>query len=101
MKSSQVIIETDDDNIPNKYFFDERKVEHLASSVKNNGWVNIYDFFLKKKEFIWPRGIPLDELNNKLIHTTKKKIKNFSYSRTYVTRTRMLIQYTELLIIII
>ncbi len=77
MKKSQVIIETDDDNIPNKYFFDERKVEHLASSVKNNGWVNIYDFFLKKKEFIWPRGIPLDELNNKLIHTAKKKNQKF------------------------
>ncbi len=77
MKNSKVIIETDDDNIPNKDFFDERKLEHKVSSVKNKGWVNIYDFFLKKKEFIWPRGVPLDELNNNLIHTKKKQNKKF------------------------
>jgi hypothetical protein len=74
MQNSEVILETDDDNLPYDSFFKKRKIAHITTSIKNNGWVNIYDLFVKKKHFIWPRGIPLDELNNKIkLNKTKKK----------------------------
>ena len=34
--------------------------------LKNKGWVNVFDYFKKnKKDLIWPRGFPLDEIKNK------------------------------------
>lgn len=59
------ILETDDDNLPRPEFWTyprERNVEAL--DVNNQGWVNVYHYFSDK--FIWPRGIPLQELHKKL-----------------------------------
>ena len=44
------------------FFFKKITVEHKVKSIKNRGWINIYDFFLQKKVKIWPRGLPLDEI---------------------------------------
>ena len=97
MNNSNVIIETDDDNFSKKKFFDDRKLIHKTRYIENKSWINIYDFFLKKKKkFLWPRGLPLDELDNNLIISKKKYIKKFLYNKTYVIKIRMLIQFIEL-----
>ena len=75
MLKSTIIIETDDDNFPKKSFFSKRKKMHQAYEIKNSSWINIYDLFIKKKNFIWPRGLPLDELTNK-VKVSKRKINN-------------------------
>tara|TARA_Y100000768_G_scaffold388766_1_gene386964 strand:- start:2348 stop:3349 length:1002 start_codon:yes stop_codon:yes gene_type:complete len=78
LKKSNFIVETDDDNGPKKNFFKKINLEHKVKSIKNRGWINIYDFFLQKKVKIWPRGLPLDEIQkNKIILENKLKIKKF------------------------
>ncbi|MFL5764623.1 MAG: STELLO glycosyltransferase family protein [Bacteroidia bacterium] len=57
------LVETDDDNIPRKEFWDLKQREVKAHSFEKNGWVNVYHYFTKNK--IWPRGFPLEELQNK------------------------------------
>lgn len=76
---NEIIVETDDDNIPNKKFFRKIQIRHKVKKVKNKSWVNIYDLFVKKKgEELWPRGLPLDELLKNKINLSKKKMnKNF------------------------
>ncbi len=73
--NSDVIIETDDDNIPKKDFFKKIKLTHEAPIIKNKGWINIYEVFTKKKINIWPRGLPLDYANNKILKLSNKKFK--------------------------
>jgi len=77
-KKINFIVETDDDNGPKKNFFKKINLEHKVKSIKNKGWVNIYDFFLYKKIKIWPRGLPLDEIHkDKIILEHKLKTKKF------------------------
>lgn len=55
--ASDVIIETDDDNMP----LERWKIRSLSVNVKTpqeQGWVNVFKYFTD--EFIWPRGFPLD-----------------------------------------
>ncbi len=59
------ITETDDDNIPREEFWGEKKREVKSYAFENAGWVNVYHYFTKNK--IWPRGFPLEELQNKQI----------------------------------
>jgi hypothetical protein len=54
---AQVIVETDDDNHPNKEFWSPRKVEMECRPVELDGWVNAYRYF--SENFIYPRGLPL------------------------------------------
>jgi hypothetical protein len=63
------LIETDDDNIPRPEFWNSKPKEIEASKFENNEWVNVYHYFTKQK--IWPRGFPLEELQNQQvdIHT--------------------------------
>ena len=75
--NADVIVETDDDNYPKKNFFDEKKLKHFAFEIKNKSWVNIYDLFVKKKSYLWPRGLPLDHINKNKILLKKKILKNF------------------------
>src|ERR1043166_7788498 len=62
-KGAQELVETDDDNIPRAEFWDGKQREIKAHVFENNGWVNVYHYFTKNK--IWPRGFPLEELQNK------------------------------------
>jgi hypothetical protein len=57
------LVETDDDNIPRKEFWNEKQREVSSHVFENAGWVNVYHYFTKN--FIWPRGFPLEELQNK------------------------------------
>jgi hypothetical protein len=59
-KGANVIIETDDDNIPEENFWLESDVNQTVLVNSNNGWVNMYRYF--SRENIWPRGYPLEEI---------------------------------------
>ncbi len=75
---SDLIVETDDDNYPKNNFFSDKYLKHSVNEIGNKNWINIYDFFINKKQIIWPRGLPLDEvINNKLIINKKKRINSF------------------------
>jgi len=69
--SPQIIVETDDDNIPLKNFFSQKKTTKQKTYIlKKSGWVNVYKYF--SKERIWPRGFALEELNNPIPKKMKK-----------------------------
>lgn len=57
------IAETDDDNFPRAEFWHPRNRQvtgELATSEARPGWCNVYEYF--SKEFIYPRGYPLELL---------------------------------------
>jgi hypothetical protein len=57
---ANVIIETDDDNIPRDGFYLPRTREVTAPLVTQQGWCNVYRYFTD--QLIWPRGLPLDRI---------------------------------------
>jgi hypothetical protein len=57
-RGAEVIIETDDDNLPLESFWDKRSKVHEARRISAAGWVNPYRYF--SDENIWPRGFPLE-----------------------------------------
>ncbi len=63
-RGTEQIIETDDDNLPREEFWSDRTQTVNAYDIKNQGWVNVYKYFSDK--FIWPRGLPLSELQTQL-----------------------------------
>lgn len=60
---SEIIIETDDDNIPNPDFWLSREKITDVNSVTGSGWANIYNLFTDIK--VWPRGLPLENVLSK------------------------------------
>jgi len=61
-KESEIIIETDDDNFPRAEFWAQRERVVAAEQVEKKGWYNVYAAF--SKENIWPRGFPLEVLQD-------------------------------------
>ena len=61
---AEIIIETDDDNLPGKSFWEPRQAIRKAWKADANDWVNVYRYF--SDEIIWPRGLPLDAIHNEL-----------------------------------
>jgi glycosyltransferase involved in cell wall biosynthesis len=59
-----VIIDTDDDNLPREGFWSARVPEVEASVLRDGDWVNAYKYF--SDALIWPRGLPLDQINKEL-----------------------------------
>ena len=57
---ADLIIETDDDNIPYHTFWERRDAEYCGRYMEHSGWTNIYSYFTTHK--IWPRGFPLDAI---------------------------------------
>lgn len=57
-----VIVETDDDNIPEAEFWRRREPVVHARHVEQGGWVNAYRYFTEDP--IWPRGLPLECVRN-------------------------------------
>jgi len=68
-RGSEVIIETDDDNIPFPAFWDPRKLQTSSYQLSDKGWVNVYKYFTK--HHIWPRGFALEEILNDLPQLSK------------------------------
>lgn len=63
-EGAEVIIDTDDDNLPRDGFWTERARTFDAPVLRDGGWVNAYRYF--SDALIWPRGLPLDEVNKEL-----------------------------------
>ena len=61
---SNKIYETDDDNYPKKNFFLQDLKTLNFYKIKEKGFINIYKYFLNKKNDIWPRGLPLSKIKN-------------------------------------
>jgi hypothetical protein len=61
LSGANVIIETDDDNMPSCSFFLERQRYKAVYTLTNGNWVNVYQYF--SDELIWPRGLPLDAVH--------------------------------------
>ena len=62
---AEIIIETDDDNIPYDTFWQERQRSRKEKIIERAGWVNIYRYFSDEK--IWPRGLPLEKIYDQYI----------------------------------
>jgi hypothetical protein len=62
---ARCIYETDDDNAPKDTWQirEERVAEGLRIAASESRWVNVYRYF--SKDNIWPRGLPLDEIQAK------------------------------------
>ncbi len=63
-QGAEVILETDDDNIPLPDFWETRQRVHEAASIAHAGWINVYKYFTEAH--IWPRGFALEALHNAL-----------------------------------
>lgn len=59
---AELILETDDDNIPYCTFGTDLARRVPGRSLNGPGWVNVYKQFTHVN--IWPRGLPLDALHN-------------------------------------
>ena len=55
-----VIIDTDDDNFPEKLFWEVRNEQIRVSKIIGAGWVNVLQAFTT--DHIWPRGFPLNKI---------------------------------------
>ncbi len=60
-QGAKIILETDDDNIPYADFGASRERCQSVPQVEDKGWVNAYKYFTDA--LIWPRGLPLDQVN--------------------------------------
>lgn len=69
---SNVIIETDDDNIPLENFWINRESEVDSICFEDAGWVNVYKMF--SNVHIWPRGFELTKIMQPLPSSSYKKI---------------------------
>ncbi|MDO6389178.1 STELLO glycosyltransferase family protein [Pontibacter sp. BT731] len=63
-RGAEIIVETDDDNIPLAAFWDERSIEAEAHLLENTGWTNVYRYFADIN--IWPRGFALEHLHEEI-----------------------------------
>lgn len=59
---ADIIIDTDDDNIPYDGWSFPKFEGNFLSSKNDLGWVNIYHHF--SDQHIWPRGLPLRNIND-------------------------------------
>lgn len=58
---AEVILETDDDNIPSSSFGQDISIDVQGDVVGGSAWVNTYAHFTDT--LIWPRGNPLDTIH--------------------------------------
>lgn len=59
---ADVIVDTDDDNIPNDDWYIPSQKGVFDAVPDNKGFVNVYSAFTE--QHIWPRGLPLQEVLN-------------------------------------
>ncbi len=63
-KGAGIIVETDDDNLPQPGFWLKRDKTKEARFIDEQGWVNVYRYFSDKN--IWPRGLPLNRIHHQV-----------------------------------
>jgi glycosyltransferase involved in cell wall biosynthesis len=59
---TDVIVDTDDDNIPLEDFWKPRARRVTVKAAIDRGWVNAYQYF--SDQHIWPRGFPLEKVSD-------------------------------------
>jgi hypothetical protein len=59
---ASLILESDDDNLPEMEFFAVRSRQAECACLRDAGWVNVYRYFTGAA--IWPRGFPLRLVRN-------------------------------------
>ena len=69
-KGAEIIIETDDDNLPLDGFWNNRARFVNAHLLTGSGWVNVYKYFTNVH--IWPRGFALENILDKLPELTSE-----------------------------
>ena len=62
-QGADIIIDTDDDNIPCDDWAFPSFEDNFITSKNDLGWVNIYHYFTEQA--IWPRGLPLKNINDR------------------------------------
>ena len=75
-RGAEVIVDTDDDNLPYDDFWEKRELNQSARVYEDAGWLNVYKLYSEAN--IWPRGLPLDEVlkpTPKLGHLPKINLK--------------------------
>ena len=63
-RGADIIIETDDDNLPLQNFWANREKRVRAHVLTNTDWVNIYKYFTDIN--VWPRGFALEHIKDHL-----------------------------------
>lgn len=58
----EIIIESDDDNLPYPEFWEDRNSMVTGEISENKSWINLYGYFSDKN--IWPRGLSLHSIKN-------------------------------------
>ena len=71
-KGYDVIVETDDDNIPYQHFWLQRSLKIKTEIIKNQGWINVYKYFTDKN--VWPRGLPLEFVKQPIVNGVIKEV---------------------------
>ncbi|MDQ6623246.1 MAG: STELLO glycosyltransferase family protein [Verrucomicrobiota bacterium] len=61
---AELIVETDDDNIPRPEFWRDREMRAKVAHLCGAGWTNVYRYF--SDAAIWPRGLPLHGIHDNL-----------------------------------
>lgn len=61
-KGADLILETDDDNLPYPSFGKDINPKVTGRLVGADGWVNVYKYFTDA--LIWPRGLPLGSIHS-------------------------------------
>jgi hypothetical protein len=62
LSGAEIIIETDDDNLPLPGFWAERERLVIAHNITHSGWVNVYKYFTDRN--VWPRGFSLEHIQD-------------------------------------
>lgn len=71
-RGAEKIFDTDDDNVPYSDFFTPL-FDGIYPFVKNrNGFINIYSHYTDQN--IWPRGLPLNLINDQAVNITKDEL---------------------------
>ena len=74
----QIIVDTDDDNIPlDNWYIPERDGTFL-SSPQDQDFINIYSYFTE--QHIWPRGLPLDCVQSESAQAFRNNLEEMSAS---------------------
>lgn len=61
-QGAELILETDDDNIPYPSFGKQLQRTVVGRMVQGPGWINVYSHFAPSSR-TWPRGLPLDAID--------------------------------------
>jgi hypothetical protein len=71
--NSKIIVETDDDNYPKDNFFKNLEIKKILKEYSGPEWINVLKIFKKNNKLIWPRGFPLNLINDKKKLKAKRK----------------------------